>query len=97
MVADWTTDSGRVSFSLEGQCDPSLVNAGFRDGNTQGDRNFFKATRWRFALLDQNSLKRAGASLPASARLTSIIEDARSTLILMLIDVTIRAEIMTVV
>ena len=52
LVPDWTTDSGRVAVGLEGQCDPSLVDAGFRDGNNQGSGSFFSTlgmTPWRFA------------------------------------------------
>src|SRR5262245_10629140 len=44
MLQDWTSDMGRVSFSLEGQCDPSLVNAGFRGETIKGSGDFFQRT-----------------------------------------------------
>ena len=43
MVPGLDPDSGRVSFGSEAACDPSLINAGFRDGNNQGSRNFSSA------------------------------------------------------
>src|SRR5262245_60490043 len=43
MVSDYTTDSGRVSFASEAACDPSLINARFRDGNNQENKSFFSA------------------------------------------------------
>ena len=68
-------------------------------GTIRGAGIYFNARHGTVAVypIGPNSLKRAGASLRASARLTSIIEDAREKLILMTIAVTIPVVTMTAV